>query len=109
MEAKKIKLLGMTIEKTASLRAHCTETTSRSQHRINLLRKLRGTSWGANTKTLLNLYKQWIRCGFDYNPAALFRASKTAKKMLSTTELKALKIALKAEKSTPSDVIYSIT
>jgi len=44
--------LGVTLDRTLSFREHLTKTARQLKNRNNLLMKLAGSSWGANTETL---------------------------------------------------------
>jgi hypothetical protein len=46
------KYLGVTLDRTLTYNAHLTKTSKKVSARISIVRKLAGTSWGADTETL---------------------------------------------------------
>ena len=108
--SSKITILGtkITIERSASLITHCKSKKAEAAKRTNLLRRLRGTSWGANSKTILKLYKQYIRPVLEYGAVALKEAAESAKKLLQIAETKALKTALKLPYRTKNKLVYQL-
>jgi hypothetical protein len=46
------KYLGVTLDRTLTYNAHLTKTSKKVSARINIVRKLAGTGWGAGTETL---------------------------------------------------------
>jgi hypothetical protein len=46
------EILGVTLDRTLTYNAHLTKTSKKVNARINIVRKLAGTVWGAGTETL---------------------------------------------------------
>jgi len=70
-----------------------------------LLKRLRGSKWGANKKILIRLYKQYIRPVMDYGAVAVARASTTALETLERAERHCLRIALRESVTTKNKTL----
>ena len=73
--------------------------------RINLLRCLSGTKWGANRKVLYNLYTALIRSKIDYGCEFYYSSGKRNKKKLDLIQNICLHICSGAFRSTPINVL----
>ena len=94
---KQTKFLGLTLDAPRlSLIPHCKAKRAEAEHRANLLRRLRGTTWGCSVKTLVHLYKTFIRPVIETGYPATVCACKKAFHHLSVAEHHALRIAVKA-------------
>ena len=93
--ATEAKILGLKIGPSLTLESHCLEKKQQAYRQINLLKRLRGTNWGTNTKTLLHLYKSYIRPVLETGYVATAAAPKSSIKHLEIAECKALRVALK--------------
>jgi len=62
--------------------------------RVRLLRMVSGKKWGANTRTLLKLYKQYIRPVLEYGNVAISKAAKSNLASLQRVQNAALRTAL---------------
>ena len=78
---------------------------SRCEKGINLLRQVCGLSWGAHQNTALLFYKCYIRLIIDYGSIWYGSACKTLIKEVDKVQYKALRIALGAMKSTPTEAL----
>jgi hypothetical protein len=92
-ETKKLKLLGVTFQTRNSLMAHCTEKGQKARQRTNLLKKMRGTDWGCSKKTLLHLYKSYIRPVLETGSICTALANKSSLNKLQVAENMALRCA----------------
>jgi hypothetical protein len=88
------KLLGVTFDTRLNWGEHIENLVTKCGPRIGLLKVLRGTGWGADPKTLLKLYKQYIRPVIEYGAVVLVTASKTNQERLQRVQNYALKVAL---------------
>ena len=96
-----VKFLGVILDKKLSWNEHIQYVVDRCKSRINLLRALTGTDWGANKKTLLTLYRVLVRSVIDYGSIAYDSASEATKKKLDQIQSKALRICCGAICTTP--------
>ena len=63
---KTIKFLGITFDEKLNFKEHILNLISRCRKRLNLMKALRGQSWGANPTILLYTYKVFIRPLLEY-------------------------------------------
>ena len=95
-----LKFLGMILDERLNWNSHIDYVSGRCQKRINLMRGLSGTNWGANKRSLLHIYKATIRSVLEYGSAAFNSATPTVKAKLDKIQAQALRIACGATKST---------
>ena len=95
-----VKFLGMILDERLNWNSHIDYVSGRCQKRINLMRCLSGTNWGANKRSLLHIYKATIRSVLEYGSAAFNSATPTVKAKLDKIQAQALRIACGAMKST---------
>src|SRR5215469_4895056 len=60
-EQIELKLLGVCFDRDLLLTGHYKSKASKAVQRVRLLMMGSGQTWGANARTLLKLYKQYIR------------------------------------------------
>src|SRR5579872_5240022 len=99
-EKDELVMLGVTFGRNGSLRNHCKGKASKAMQRVQLLRLVSGQSWGANARTLLTLYKQYIRPVLEYGNVVTCEAGKTYLNQLQVVQNAALRTALRAPKWT---------
>ena len=90
---KSAKFLGVTFDQYLTWSKHADNLYARCQKDLNAMRAIRGSSWGANRKTLLTLYRSLIRSKLEYGCEAFHNASKTTLMRLESIQYQALKIA----------------
>ena len=59
------------------MRKHIENTAAKARRRLNIVKKLVNTKWGANKQTLRQLYLGYIRPTLEYSSAALSTATHT--------------------------------
>ena len=59
--------LGVTLDRQMSLKDHTQKVKNKATKRLNLLKRLASTSWGADKNTLRQLYLGYVRSTMDYN------------------------------------------
>ncbi|XP_046542833.1 uncharacterized protein LOC124253160 [Haliotis rubra] len=89
---KSAKFLGVTFDQHLTWAKHIDSIAHRCQKDLNAIRAASGSSWGANSDTLLTLYKTLIRSKIDYGCEAYHSASKTVLNRLETIQYRALKL-----------------
>ena len=97
---KEIKFLGLIFDARLTWESHINYIYEKCKKRINLMRCLSGTSWGANKTTLMLIYKALIRSVMDYGCIAYNTASEAIKKKLNKIQSECLRISCGAMKST---------
>ena len=99
---KTFKYLGLTLDApTLTWKVHIEDLCREGLQRLNVLRAIAGSSWGASREILLRLYTQYIRSKLTYGISALSSASKTRMQSLERIQNAALRISLGARKTSP--------
>jgi hypothetical protein len=75
-------------------------TVKKCARRIALMRMVSGTAWGADSKSLLLMYKSLVRSVLLYRSAAYGGLSAPNLRKLESVQYNALKIIARAMKST---------
>ena len=91
-----------------SFEPHFSDISNRCHSRLNLLKCLRGTDWGAHPKTLLHLYKQVVRPIIDYGSISFLASSKTQRCRLQKIQNQAIRIALHLPRYTPISWLHEL-
>ena len=97
-----IKFLGITFDRELTWGPHIDNVKGRCNKRLNLLRMLAGTRWGASKRLLLIVYKALIRSIIDYASVAYDTAAQSVKNRLDVVQNKALRICCGAMTGTPA-------
>ena len=93
--------LGVTLDKRLTWRTHIQAANIKASRKLLLMKKLSGTTWGANTKVLKQVYTGAIRPVMKYVSSAWVATSKSATDCLDATQNQGLRTILAATKSTP--------
>ena len=93
--------LGVTLDKRLTCRTHIQAANSKASRKLLLMKKLSGTTWGANTKLLKQVYTGAVRPVMEYGSSAWVAAFKSATDCLDGTQNQGLRTILAATKSTP--------
>ena len=100
--AEHIKYLGVTLDApTLTWKKHYEDLAREGQQRINIMRAISGTTWGANRELLLNFYRTYIRSKISYAAPATATACQSRKEILEKIQNAALRVALGARKTSP--------
>ena len=102
------KFLGVYFESTLSWKTHIENLASRCFLRINMLRAITGSSCGANCRTLLVFYKQYIRPILEYGSELFNNSSKVYTKKLDIVQYLALRIITGAIKTTSLHALQTL-
>lgn len=95
---KEVKFLGMIFDERLSWKAHIDYVVDKCKKRLNLMRSISGTTWGADKSSLLTIYKALIRSILDYGCIAFNSATKESKDKLDRVQHQALRICCGAMK-----------
>lgn len=95
-ESDAMTMLGVTFDKNCSLTAHCQSKATKAMQRVRLLRMISGKSWGANKRTLLHLYKQYIRPVLETGGVTTACTTKSNIRRLQVVQNAALRTVLRA-------------
>ena len=94
-------ILGVTFDAKMTWKHHISKTETKARRKLAILRKLSGTTWGANERILKNVYQQAIRPHLEYGSTAWSSASNTTLQNLDKVQNQALRIMTGAMISTP--------
>jgi len=97
---KEARFLGLIFDDKLSWKKHLDYVQDRCKKRLNLLRCISGSTWGADGPLLLRLYKALIVPVIDYGCEAYDSTTDSLKKLLDSIQYKALKICTGAIKGT---------
>lgn len=101
--------LGVKLDKKLNFNEHINFCVAKGESRINLLKRLCSSQWGANLNTLLDVYKIYIRPHFTYGNELLICASDTAKQKLIRLENKFLRLLTGGVKTCPISAMQAVT
>ena len=99
----------MTYDKKLSWKPHIQKAEGKARRKLGILRKLSGTTWGANEKILKGMYNQGIKPHLEYGSSAWSSASKSNLNQLDRIQNQALRIITGSMKSTPIEKMETIT
>jgi ribonuclease HI/endonuclease/exonuclease/phosphatase family metal-dependent hydrolase len=97
-----IRFLGIIFDSRLNWKAHITSLHAACTKALGLLRSLASQNWGADTKTLLSIYRSLIRSRIEYGLIAFGACAKTTFRQLEVIQNAALRIALGAFRTTPT-------
>ena len=86
-------LLGVKFDSQLNWSKHIDYICDRAKARLNIMKCISGTHWGANKQTMLVVYRGLIRTLFDYACVAYDSAAASSTKKLETIQYKALLLA----------------
>ncbi|OOY33764.1 hypothetical protein BOV88_13545 [Solemya velum gill symbiont] len=101
--------LGVTFDKRMTWKQHITSAEAKARRKLNIMRKLAGTKWGANEKILKSVYQGNVRPHLEYGSSAWMTAAKSHHQTLDKVQNQALRIITGAMKSTPIKSMEDIT
>jgi len=95
------KYLGLTFQRNGSYSTHIQKIVAKCRARLNIIRVLKGTSWGAGKRPLLTVYRSLVRSVIECGTEAYFFASPSLLKPLQKIQNDALRLCTGALVSTP--------
>jgi thymidylate synthase len=103
--------LGATLDRRLTWRAQIKKkkTVQNAKQRMNLVKKLPGSTWVANGNTLKKLYTGMVRPVLEYGIAAWATASNTQFYKINKVRNYAARIITGAMKSTPTNTLETMT
>ena len=101
--------LGVTFDKRLTWRQQTEKAEARAKVRLTLMKKLAGTTWGADTVTLKRLYTGRVRPVLEYGMTAWGTTAKSNFDRVSKVQNQATRIITGAMKSTPIMELETIT
>jgi hypothetical protein len=95
------KFLGLTSDNKLSFKPHKANLNQKCLKTINLLRVVANTHWGADSSTLLKLYRCFIRSKLDYGCIVYGSARTSYLESLDRVQNDALRVCLSVFRTTP--------
>ena len=93
--SNEIKFLGLTFDRKLTWRHHIDNVRHKMWLNINAIKAISGRNLGMQSKTLIHLYKMWIRPIALYGATAYYSAAKTHLNKIQVIQNSALRIALR--------------
>ncbi|GBM53597.1 hypothetical protein AVEN_105486-1 [Araneus ventricosus] len=95
------KYLGLILDSKLTFKPHANYLKRKCIQSLNIIKMLSGTSYGAETSTLLKVYKTLIRSELDYGCVFYGSASKSVLKALDIVHHQGLRLSLGAFRISP--------
>lgn len=103
-----VKILGITFDHKASWIPHILNLKNTTAPRLNIIKTLGHTSWGAKSQTLLRIHKALILSKLDYGAPIFSSAKHTKLKTLETIHNSGIRLSIGAFRSSPIKSILNI-
>ena len=100
------KFLGILFDSKLSFKAHIANLKKKCLKAMNLLRVVAHTDWGADSTTLLRLYRSLVRSKLDYGCIVYGSARKSYLDTLDRVQNAALRICLGAFRTSPISSLH---
>jgi ribonuclease HI len=104
--ADKAKFLSIWFDRKLNFKAHIDYVRNKCQKSLNLLKILAHYSWGADRKTLLQLFRSFIRSTLDYGSIVYGAARPSYLKRLGVVQNQALRLCLGAFQTSPISSLH---
>ena len=101
--------LGVVFDNGLRFHKHIQYLKDECQRRLNVLKHLSHTSWGADSRTLLRIYEALIKSKLEYGVEAYASACKSNLKKLNSIQNSALRIATGAYRTSPIESLEVLT
>jgi len=101
--------LGVTFDKRLTWKQHIQDAEAKARRKMNIMRKLAGTHWGANEKILKTVYQGTVRPHLEYGSSSWMTAAKSHQQTMDKVQNQALRIITGAMRSTPIDKMEQTT
>ena len=105
---KTSKFLGVTFDSLLTFGKHVNDIVTRAKTRLNLLKALRGQSWGASPETLFYSYRTFIRPLLEYSCILFSHSNDHLLRKIQTIETLAIKIAYRLAPWAMNTSCYSL-
>lgn len=102
---KKVRFLGLIFDTKLSWKDHIQLICDKCVNRVNLLRCIAGSKWGANKENLVYVYKALVRSRIDYGCEVYGTAPRSLLHKLDVIQNKCLRVCSGALKVTPIEAM----
>ena len=106
---EEVTYLGVTFDKRLTWKAHIEKAEAKARRKLAIMRKLAGTSWGANEKILKQVYQGTVRPHLEYSSTAWSTAAPSHLKTLDKVQNQALRLITGAMSTTPIETMEKTT
>jgi ribonuclease HI len=103
--SKQFKYLGIIFDRGLTWNAHVGYIQKKCKTRINFMKSITGTSWGAHPDSMLILYKSLVRSVLEYGSFCFAEMAETHALKLKRIQWRGLRIALGLMQSTHTDTV----
>ena len=103
---KTASLLGVTFDKQLTFSAHIDIISDKARKRLNLLRCLKGTEFGANHLVIMKTYKAYIRPILEIGYVVTSDASENQLRKLQVIQNQAIRIAYNLPRTTSIKILH---
>jgi len=104
--SKQVTYLGIIFDHHLTWRPHLQKIISNATNRLNLQKRLLGTTWGLKPTTIINTYKAFLRPVLTYGFPAWISTDVKFYKKLQILERHALRIAYRVKLPSPTHELY---
>ena len=101
-----LKFLGIILDKKLSFKAHIQYLKNKCSNKLNILKVLSNTFWGADRASMLSIYKALIRSHLDYGSVVYGAAKPSTLKKLDSIHNQALRLCSGAFRTSPIQSLY---
>ncbi|XP_046684667.1 uncharacterized protein LOC124370426 [Homalodisca vitripennis] len=105
--SRNVRFLGLTFDSRLTWIPHLKSLKAKCLQRLNMLRVLTGTKWGADRTCMLRFYKAFVRSCLDYGSQVYSSARPSALGMLDSIHHSAIRLATGAFRSSPSSSLLA--
>lgn len=99
------KILGITMDRKLTFRAHAEETKIECLKRLKIIRWCGGVRYGGEQRTVIRLYNALVQSKLIYAYPAWSSISNSAKKKLFTIQTQGIRLATGAFRSSPTESV----
>ena len=108
-EDEEATYLGVTFDRRQTWKPHIARAEAKARRKLAILRKLAGTTWGANERILKTVYQGTVRPHLEYGSTAWSTTAKTNLQALDRVQNQALRLITGAMRSTPIREMEKLT
>eukprot|EP00102_Acyrthosiphon_pisum_P021430 XP_016658640.1 PREDICTED: RNA-directed DNA polymerase from mobile element jockey-like [Acyrthosiphon pisum] len=102
---KSLRVLGMIFDSELKWTQHLKKLKSSCKIKMNIMKTLSNHTWGADTKSLLNIYKSLILSRINYGSIIYNSAKENLLKILDPLHNEGIRISIGAHRTSPIDII----
>lgn len=102
-----LKILGLIFDYKLSWLPHINNLKKQCNQKLNIIKSISSTRWGADSQILINTYKALIRSKLDYGAIIYCSATTSTLERLNSVQTTTLRIAFGAFKTSPKNSIIT--